>query len=67
MPDNLVPIDLTVELREQAALTEYYRNRTLIMAQALTEARAAIEQLETQVGELKSQIAAHAFQGSTVQ
>ncbi len=43
---NTVPIAAATALQEAQALADYYRNRNLLLAQALAEARARIAALE---------------------
>jgi len=45
---STIPIDPAVALAEAQALTEYYRNRTLLLAQAVAELRARLRQLEAE-------------------
>lgn len=51
-PKNTVSISPTVELQEMAAHLSYFRNRSLIQAQAIAEATARISELERQIAEM---------------
>ncbi|WP_323041586.1 hypothetical protein [Gemmobacter sp.] len=41
---STVPIDPAVALAEAQALADYYRNRNLLLAQAVAELRARLQQ-----------------------
>lgn len=45
---STIPIDPAVALSEAQALAEFYRNRTLLLAQAVAELRARVRQLEAE-------------------
>lgn len=50
---NSIPISPTVELQEMAAQLVYFRNRSLIQAQAIAEATAKIAELEAEIAASK--------------
>jgi hypothetical protein len=50
---NSIPISPTVELQETVAHLSYFRNRSLIQAQAIAEAAARIAELERQIAEMQ--------------
>jgi hypothetical protein len=49
---NSIPISPTVELQETMAQLLYFRNRSLIQAQAISDAVARIAELERQIAEM---------------
>jgi hypothetical protein len=50
---NSIPISPTVELQETMAQLLYFRNRSLIQAQAISDAVARIAELEQQIAEMQ--------------
>lgn len=46
---STIPIAPSVALHEAQALAEFYRNRTLLLAQALAELRAQMGALEAEL------------------
>lgn len=56
MPST-VPINDLVALQEQAALAEFYRNRSLIQAQAIFDIQAELATLQEELQALKTSAA----------
>lgn len=51
-----IPISPFVQIREQAALIEHYRNRNLLLSQALEEARAKTDELLANLNDVRVEI-----------
>ena len=51
-----IPISPLVQIREQAALIEHYRNRNLLLSQALEESRAKTDELRTQLMDVRAEV-----------
>lgn len=51
-----IPISPFVQIREQAALIEHYRNRNLLLSQALEETRAQNDELRANLSDVRAEI-----------
>ncbi|SOC38963.1 hypothetical protein SAMN05892877_105351 [Rhizobium subbaraonis] len=51
-----IPISPFVQIREQAALIEHYRNRNLLLSQALEEARTKTDELLANLKDVRAEV-----------